>query len=167
MRHLTTLLLALATIVLFSVSLASAAPVCQAQTFAMDANGNQDVGIDLSAKRHRRVARRGGSCDGFTRCRCGTTAARHHGLPYQYGKCNLKMASEWGRCFASTTFRVGAVGVKPHHVLTVVGGDNCANATVYDDAGTYQRNVCGMRFVSPGSSRFASYSTGGYSPAIP
>lgn len=104
---------------------------------AQDANGN--------AVRHYRHA---GACDGFQRCRCGTTAAREHGLPYAYKGFNLKMASEWGRAFPRTSFRVGVVGVKPHHVLTVVGGSSCSSATVHDDAGTYQRNVCRMTFVA-------------------
>ena len=90
----------------------------------------------------------GGACDGFQRCRCGTTAARDHGLPYSYKGFNLKMASEWARAFARTSFHIGAVGVKPHHVLTVTGGSNCSLATVHDDRGTYQRNVCGMTFVA-------------------
>ena len=92
--------------------------------------------------------RHSGACDGFHRCRCGTTAARKHGLPYSYNGYNLKMASEWGRAFPTTSFGIGAVGVKPHHVLTIVGGSSCERPTVYDDAGNYQRNVCGMRFVS-------------------
>lgn len=98
-----------------------------------------------SARRHH--AHRGGSCDGFQRCRCGTTAARHFGLPYAYKGFNLKMASEWARAFPHTSFHVGVAGVKPHHVLAVVGGSSCASATVSDDAGTYQRNVCRMTFV--------------------
>ena len=93
-------------------------------------------------------ARHYGSCDGFHRCRCGTTAARLHGLPYDYKGYNLKMASEWSRAFPHTSFHVGAVGVKPHHVLTIVAGSDCRSATVQDDAGTYQRNVCGMTFVA-------------------
>ena len=90
----------------------------------------------------------GGSCDGFHRCRCGTTAARWHGLPYSYNGYNLKKASEWGRAFRRTSFGVGAVAVYPHHVATIIGGSDCHSATVYDDAGTYQRNVCGAKFVA-------------------
>lgn len=93
-------------------------------------------------------ARNRGACDGFNRCRCGTTAARHHNLPLNYKGFNLKKASEWRRAFPRTSFHVGAVGVKPHHVLTIVGGSSCQRATVFDDAGTYQRNVCHMTFVS-------------------
>ena len=97
------------------------------------------------ARRH--YSRRGGACDGFQRCRCGTTAARHFGLPYAYKGFNLKLAWEWQRAFPRTSFHVGVAGVKPHHVLAVVGGSSCASATVSDDAGTYQRNVCRMTFV--------------------
>lgn len=98
--------------------------------------------------RHHHFSKHSGACDGFHRCRCGTTAARRHGLPYAYKGYNLKLASEWPRAFPHTSFGVGVVGVKPHHVLTVVGGSSCQSATVYDDAGTYQRNVCRMTFVS-------------------
>ena len=101
----------------------------------IDANGNYAS--------HR------GSCDGFNRCRCGTTAARLHGLPYNYNGMNLKMAREWYG-FPHTDFGPGTVAVYPHHVATITAGSNCANATVTDDAGTYQRNVCGATFVSPG-----------------
>lgn len=114
----------------------------------------------LSAKRHtRRHVSRRGACDGFQRCRCGTTAARKHGLPYSYNGLNLKKASEW-YAFPHTSFGVGVVGVAPHHVLTVTGGSSCSAATVYDDAGTYQRNVCNMTFVSVSSGNiFASAKT--------
>ncbi|MDO8683960.1 MAG: hypothetical protein Q7N50_10820 [Armatimonadota bacterium] len=44
----------------------------------------------------------------------------------------------------------------PHHVLTVEGGSDCRSATVYDDAGTYQRNVCGMTFVAVSGGGFAA-----------
>ena len=91
-----------------------------------------------------------GACDGFNRCRCGTTAARLHGLPYNYQGLNLKMAREWYH-FPHTGFGVGAVAVYPHHVATIVGGSSCHSATVSDDAGTYERNVCGATFVSIGS----------------
>lgn len=104
------------------------------------------LGSTAEARHHHRHS--GGACDGFVRCRCGTTAARYHGLPYAYKGYNLKMASEWGRAFPHTSFHVGAVGFMPHHVLSIIGGVSCAAATVYDDAGTYQRNVCRMTFVS-------------------
>lgn len=107
---------------------------------------------DFSARRviHRRhyTSRRGGgACDGFTRCRCGTTAARNFGIPYTYNGWNLKQANQW-RHFPRTGFGIGVAGVQEHHVLKVVGGSSCSNATVTDDAGTYQRNVCNMTFHS-------------------
>ena len=89
-----------------------------------------------------------GSCDGVHRCRCGSTQASHFGLPRIYKGFNLWLASEWARAFPHTSFHVGAVGVRPGHVLRVVGGSDCRSATVADDAGTYQRNVCRMTFVS-------------------
>lgn len=104
------------------------------------------------AKQHHKGVhhtRHAGSCDGFIRCRCGTTAARRHGLAYDYNGWNLKMAREYLH-FPRTSFQVGAVGVRPdgHHVLTIEGGDSCSKATVYDENGSYQRNVCGFTFVA-------------------
>ena len=90
-----------------------------------------------------------GSCDGFHRCRCGTTAARHFGLAYNHNGWNLKEAREWKR-FPHTSFHVGAAGVVEHHVLAITGGSDCAHAQVHDDAGDYSRNVCHMTFVEPG-----------------
>ena len=104
-------------------------------------------------RRVRRVTysrRGGGACDGFQRCRCGVTAAHNFGIPYAFKGFNLKLAWEWTRAFPHTSFHPGVAGVKPHHVLQVVGGPNCANATVRDERGTYQRNVCGMTFVAVG-----------------
>lgn len=104
---------------------------------------------ELSARRvsRQRYSRRGGACDGFQRCRCGTTAARNFGISYAHNGWNLKQAREWRR-FPRTAFHVGAAGVQEHHVLKVVGGSSCSNATVTDEAGTYQRNVCNMTFHS-------------------
>ena len=99
------------------------------------------------AKHYRHHA--GGACDGFQRCRCGTTAARLNGLSYDHNGMNLKTASSW-YAFPHTSFRPGAVAVYPHHVATITGGTSCASATVHDDAGVYQRNVCGATFVVPG-----------------
>jgi hypothetical protein len=105
------------------------------------------------AKHHRHYARHGaGACDGIHRCRCGTTAADKNGLPWNYKGHNLKQAREWTRAFPHTSFQVGAVGYVPRggptgHVFTVVGGPSCQSATVYDDAGTYARNVCGATFM--------------------
>ena len=112
----------------------------------------QTTGAHRAHNRHH--ARRGGACDGFQRCRCGTTAARHFGLPYAYKGFNLKMASEWARAFPHTSFHAGVAGVKPHHVLAVVGGSDCHSASVYDDAGTRRRNVCGFTFVEVGGGGF-------------
>lgn len=109
-----------------------------------------DLTQQLSAKRRHYSRRGGGSCNGFDRCRCGTTAARHFNLPYDYNGMNLKMARVW-KGFTHTTFRVGVAGVVDHHVLAVTGGSSCAAAQVHDDAGDYTRNVCHMTFVIPGS----------------
>ncbi len=114
-------------------------------------------GTSRTNRRHH--ARRGGACDGFQRCRCGTTAARHFGLPYAYKGFNLKLAWEWQRAFPRTSFHIGVAGVKPHHVLSVIGGSSCSSATVYDDAGTRQRNVCGFTFVEVGGGGFTRESS--------
>lgn len=91
---------------------------------------------------------RSGACDGFHRCRCGVTAARKAGLPLDYKGHNLKRAVEWKHAFphASMPF-VGAVvyqvgGGPSGHVSTIVGLGSRCTATVYDDAGTYERNIC-------------------------
>lgn len=94
-----------------------------------------------------------GACDGFHRCRCGTTAASRHGIPYAYNGFNLKRAVEWVRAFPRTSFGSGVVAYVPHggpsgHVMTVEGGADCAHATVSDDKGTYTRNVCHATFVA-------------------
>lgn len=94
------------------------------------------------------------ACDGFNGCRCGVTAARHNGLPLNYNGHNLKQAVGYIRAFPHTSFGVGAIGYVRHggptgHVFSVVGGSECSHATVYDDRGTYTRNVCGATFVSP------------------
>lgn len=91
---------------------------------------------------------RSGACDGFHRCRCGTTQAAHFGLPLNYRGHNLKLAAEWGRAFPRTGFHAGAVAVRPHHVMRIVQVTGPSTAIVSDDAGTYQRNVSGFVFVS-------------------
>jgi hypothetical protein len=91
---------------------------------------------------------RHGSCDGIHRCICGSTQAKHFGLPRMFKGFNLWQASEWARAFPHTSVHAGAVGVKPHHVLRIAGGSDCRSATVVDERGTYQRNVCGMTFVA-------------------
>lgn len=114
----------------------------------------------FSARRHHRSSHRsgrtgharrgGGACDGFQRCRCGVTAARNFGISYAHNGWNLKRASVWAQAFPRTSFHISAAGVAPHHVLKVVGGSSCADATVTDEKGTYQRNVCNMTFVAVG-----------------
>ena len=94
-----------------------------------------------------------GRCDGYHGCRCGVTAASYNGVAVNYNGFNLKRAVEWLRAFPHTHFQAGVVGYIRHggpsgHVLTVVDGSDCANATVHDDAGTYQRNVCNATFVA-------------------
>ena len=94
-----------------------------------------------------------GRCDGYHGCRCGVTAASYNGVAVNYNGFNLKRAVEWIRAFPRTSFHSGAVGYfrrggPSGHVLTVVDGSDCSNATVHDDAGTYQRNVCGATFVA-------------------
>ena len=103
--------------------------------------------------RHTGYAHSGGACDGFQRCRCGTTAARYFGLAYNHNGWNLKEAREWRR-FPHTSFHVGAAGVVEHHVLAITGGSDCAHAQVHDDAGDYSRNVCHMTFVEPAGGGF-------------
>jgi len=95
-----------------------------------------------------------GRCDGFHGCRCGVTAAREAGLPYDYRGINLKQAIGW-LAFRRTDIRAGAVGYvrrggRTGHVFTVVSYNGGATATVRDDAGTYERNVRGAVFVTPG-----------------
>ena len=93
-------------------------------------------------------------CDGFNGCRCGVTAARYNGLPLVYNGINLKQAIGFVRAFPRTSFGSGVIayfrrGGPTGHVATVVAGGDCRSATVHDDRGTYQRNVCGATFVSP------------------
>lgn len=88
-----------------------------------------------------------GRCDGFHGCRCGTTAARYASLPFSYHGCNLKQASEWRRCFPRSAPAPGMVvyqhgGGPTGHVSTIVSVTSHCNATVKDDAGTYERNIC-------------------------
>ncbi len=94
-----------------------------------------------------------GSCDGYQRCRCGVTAAAYNGVALNYNGFNLKRAVEWIRAFPRSAFQAGTVGYVSHggpsgHVFSVVGGSDCAKATVHDDRGTYQRNVCRATFVT-------------------
>lgn len=91
-------------------------------------------------------------CDGFHRCRCGTTAARLHGLPYEYHGLNLKEAREWYH-FRHTSCHAGAVGIPhAHHVYTVLQCNGDGTVRVHDDAGIYTRTLtAGTVFVDPGS----------------
>ena len=105
---------------------------------------------DFSA---RRKVRRIGACDGFQRCRCGVTAARKAGLPLNYNGFNLKRAVEWTRAFPRSSIHAGAVGYvrkggPSGHVFTVVNYNGGSTATVYDDRGTYERNISNAIFVS-------------------
>lgn len=99
-------------------------------------------------------ARARGKCDGFHACRCGTTAARQAGLPYDFKGINLKQARSWLR-FQRTSIKAGAVGYVSRggptgHVFTVMSYSGGRTATVKDDAGTYERNISGATFVQPG-----------------
>lgn len=111
----------------------------------------------LSARRHHHS--RVGACDGFHRCRCGVTAANKAGLPLNYNGFNLKRAVEWIKAFPRTAIHAGAVGYVRRggpsgHVFTVVSYNGGPTATVYDDAGTYERRIDNAVFVSPsGGSR--------------
>ena len=112
--------------------------------------GARPASLTLSAKRHagaRRHARRG-HCDGFRRCRCGTETAAYNGLPLDYMGLNMKKASDYKR-LQHTAFGPGVIAVKPngHHALTVTGGADCHNASIHDDRGDRQRDVCGWTFV--------------------
>jgi len=91
---------------------------------------------------------------GFHRCRCGVTAATKAGLPLNYNGYNLKRAVEFKWALPPTTIHVGAIGYVPHggpsgHVFTVVHYSGGSTATVYDDKGTYERNISGATFVDP------------------
>jgi hypothetical protein len=94
-------------------------------------------------------------CDGFHRCRCGVTAARHAGLPLDYHGMNLKQARTWYR-FPRTTCHAGAVGIPhAHHVFTVVECDG-NSVRVVDDAGNYVRPIGRTIFVDPPHSAFVA-----------
>jgi hypothetical protein len=97
-------------------------------------------------------ARRGGSCDGIHRCRCGSTQAAHFGFPRNYNGHNLWLASEWPRAFPRTSAHPGAVGYQPGHVFRLVSEVHNGRATVSDDKGTYERRVSGAVFVDPNGS---------------
>jgi len=106
----------------------------------------------LAARHHAR-----GACDGIHRCVCGTTQANHFGLPWTYNGHNLKQAREWTRAFPHTTIHAGAVGYQrgggpTGHVFRVVAYNGGCTATVADERGTYERDVCsrGATFMNVG-----------------
>jgi hypothetical protein len=89
-----------------------------------------------------------GACDGIHRCICGSTQARHFGLPRMYHGHNLWEAGEWGRAFPHTSAHPGAVVVKTHHVAQLVSASGgCSRAVVRDDRGEHPYNICGAQFV--------------------
>jgi hypothetical protein len=97
-----------------------------------------------------------GKCDGFQRCRCGVTAARNLGLPLNYKGHNLKRAAEWKAAFPRTSARAGAVlyqhgGGPSGHVAIVQQITGACTATVKDERGSYERNICirGAVFLDP------------------
>lgn len=98
-----------------------------------------------------------GPCDGFSRCRCGTTQARYFHLPYIYRGHNLKQAIGWKRAFPHVAApAVGLVvyqrnGGPTGHVSRITAYSGGCTATVTDDAGTYERNICkwGAVYVDP------------------
>lgn len=106
------------------------------------------------AYHHRHHHHRGGKCDGFQACRCGTTAARRHGLPYVYRGINLKQAAGWKQIGTPISTPIpGAVaywrrGGPTGHVATIERPIDRCNAVVSDDRGTYQRNICGALLLS-------------------
>lgn len=112
-------------------------------------------------------ARGRGSCDGIHRCICGSTQANYFGLPRMVNGHNLWQAVEWTRTFPRTSIHVGAVGYQhgggpTGHVFRVTAYAGGCKATVTDDRGTYERNICsrGAVFVDvTGVSAFASVQT--------
>lgn len=133
---------------------------------AKESKATDTVLTELSAKRHhyRTGLRRYGACDGFQRCRCGVTAANYAGISYNFNGWNLKRAREWLN-FPRTSPHSGAVGYvrkggPSGHVFTIVSYSGGSTATVYDDRGTYERNISNAIFVSPSGGSFASNDTG-------
>lgn len=88
-----------------------------------------------------------GACDGIHRCTCGSTQARHFGLPRMVRGHNLWQAVEWTRAFPRTAPHVGAVGYQrgggpTGHVFRIVSYSGGCVAVVTDERGTYERNIC-------------------------
>ena len=99
-------------------------------------------------------ARHRGNCDGIHRCVCGSTQANHFGLPRIFKGHNLWQAVEWVRAFPHTTAHAGAVmyqrgGGPTGHVSRIVSYSGGCRATVADERGQYERNICsrGAQFV--------------------
>ena len=113
-----------------------------------------------------------GACDGIHRCKCGTTQANYFGLPWVYKGFNLKRAIEWTRAFPRTTPHAGAVGYQrgggpSGHVFRVVSYSGGCTATVADDAGQYERNICsrGARFMDVrGGAAYSQLSSSAITP---
>ena len=90
--------------------------------------------------------------------------ASHFNLPRIYNGYNLWQAREWTRAFPHTTARAGVVmyqhgGGPTGHVSRIVQLTGSCTATVTDDAGTYERNICsrGATFVDPnGNTTFSA-----------
>ncbi len=101
-----------------------------------------------------------GRCDGIHRCTCGSTLARHLGLPRIYKGHNLWQAWEWAKAFPRTSIQAGVVGVKPHHVYRVVQPLGNGRAIVADEKGTYERNVRGDIFVDPNGNKLTVNTNG-------
>jgi hypothetical protein len=111
------------------------------------------VALSTPAEAHHR--HHGGSCDGIHRCRCGSTQASFFGLPRMFHGHNLWQAVEWIMAFPHTSPHAGAVGYQhgggpTGHVFRIVNYAGGCTATVSDDRGTYQRNICsrGATFVN-------------------
>ena len=97
--------------------------------------------------RQRHSHRSIGSCDGIHRCICGSTQANALGLPRMFNGHNLWRAVEWIRAFPHTTPHAGAIGYQhgggpSGHVFKIVSYNGSCNATVWDERGTYERNIC-------------------------
>jgi hypothetical protein len=105
-----------------------------------------------------------GRCDGYHGCRCGVTAARFAGLPLNYRGHNLKQAVGFKRALPRVSEpRPGHIlyqtgGGPTGHVSTIVSVSGRCTATVKDDRGTYERNICTRNavFLDPHGNRFAN-----------
>lgn len=105
------------------------------------------LALSAPAQAKHRYHHSGGSCDGIHRCICGSTQTRHFGLPRIYNGHNLWQAVEWIRAFPRTSPHVGAVGYQhgggpTGHVFRVAVYNGGCTATVTDEKGTYERNIC-------------------------